>query len=113
MDLSKCFDIMWSQETMNDLYDLGVQDDRFVLVSKMNEECIVTVKTPVGVTDQFTLRNIEMQGTVPAPLKCPGQMDCLGRNFYTNEDYLYNYNGCILVAHFGFIDDTCAASRCG
>ena len=36
MDLSKCFDIMWSNETMNDLYDLGVKDDKFVMISKMN-----------------------------------------------------------------------------
>ena len=32
MDLSKCFDKMWSQETMNDLFDLGVQNDRFVFL---------------------------------------------------------------------------------
>jgi hypothetical protein len=113
MDLSKCFDIMWSKETMNDLYDLGVKDDRFVLISKMNEECRVTVKTPVGNTDEFTLTDIEMQGTVPAPLKCAGQMDALGRQCYTEENYLYNYNGSCLVPSLGFIDDTFAATRCG
>ena len=64
MDLSKCFDIMWNKETMNDLYDLGVKDDRFVLISKMNENCKVIVKTPVGNTDEFKLNDIEMQGTV-------------------------------------------------
>ena len=36
LHLSKCFDIMWSNETMNDLYDLGVKDDKFVMISKMN-----------------------------------------------------------------------------
>ena len=113
MDLLKCFDIMWSQETINDLYHISVKDDRFVLVSKMNEECIVTVKTPVGVTDQFKLNNIEMQGTVPAPLKCAGQMDSLGRKCYTEENYLYRYNGSCMVPNLGFIDDTIAASRCG
>ena len=112
-DLSKCFDIMWSKDTMNDLYDLGVKDDRFVLISKMNEECKVTVKTPVGVTDEFTLTDIEMQGTVPAPLKCAGQMDALGRRCYTEEKYLYKYNGSCLVPSLGFIDDTCAATQCG
>ena len=113
MDLSKCFDIMWRKETMNDMYDLGVTDDHFVLMHKMNEECKVTVKTPVGPTDQFTLRDIEMQGTVPAPLKCAGQMDCLGRKCYAEEDYLYNYNGCCYVPNLGMIDDTFAATRCG
>ena len=113
MDLSKCFDIMWRKETMNDLYDLGVQDDKFVLVSKMNEECKVTVKTPVGVTEEFMLSDIEMQGTVPAPLKCAGQMDSLVRKCYTEENYLYNYNGSCYVPSLGMIDDTIAATKCG
>ena len=88
MDLSKRFDIMWSKETMNDLYDLGVKDDKFLLVSKMNEECHVTQKTPVGNTYELTLTDIEMQGTVPAPLKCAFQMDALGRKCYTEENHL-------------------------
>ena len=113
MDLSKCFDAMWSQETMNDMYDLGITDDKFVLMSKLNEECKVTVKTPVGVTDEFILKNIEMQGTVPAPLKCAGQMDSLGRKCYSDEKYLYKYNGCCYVPSLGMIDDSFAASRCG
>ena len=71
MDLSKCFDAMWNKETMNDMYDLGVQDDRFTRMSKMNEECRVRVKTPVGITEKFVLHNIEMQGTVPASLRWP------------------------------------------
>ena len=63
---------------MNDLYDTGIKDDRFTLISKMNEKCNVKVKTPVGDTDRFTLKHIEMQGTVPAPLKCAVQMDTIG-----------------------------------
>ena len=27
-DLAKCFDSMWYQETMNDLWDSGIQDDK-------------------------------------------------------------------------------------
>ena len=59
---------MWTEETMNDIYDAGVTDDRFALMSLMNERCQVKVKTPVGDTDRFTLNRIEMQGTVAAPL---------------------------------------------
>ena len=94
---------------MNDRYDLGVRDDKFVLISKMNEECKVTVKT----TDEFTLNIIEMQGTLPAPLKCAGQMDALGRRCYSDEKYLYRYNGCFSVPILGMIDDTFAATQCG
>ena len=39
MDLSKCFDVMWNKETMNDMYELGVQDDKLNLMSNLNEEC--------------------------------------------------------------------------
>ena len=40
-------------------------------------------------------------------------MDALGRKCYTEEDYLYTYNGSCYVPTMGFIDDTFAASRCG
>ena len=113
MDLSKCFDIMWSQETLNGLYDNGVQDDKFVLLTRMNEKCKVSVKTPVGVTDEFVLENIEMQGTVPAPLKCVAQMDGLGKICYTKRKYLYNYNNSCFVPSLGMVDDTFMASKCG
>ena len=104
---------MGNIETLKDLYDLGVQDDKFVLVSKMNEDCKVTVKTPVGVTEEFMLSDIEMQGTVPAPLKCAGQMYSLGRKCYSEENYMYKYNGSCYVPSLGMIDDTIAATKCG
>ena len=44
MDLSKCFDSLWTEETMNDLYDLGVKDDKFALISGLNDYCRVTIK---------------------------------------------------------------------
>ena len=28
-DISKCFDAMWTEDTMNDFYDAGVPDDNF------------------------------------------------------------------------------------
>lgn len=68
-DLAACFDSMWWEETANDLWDKGVRDDKFTLISLMNEECDVSVKTPVGQTERFTLNKIEMQGTVLGPLK--------------------------------------------
>ena len=113
MDLSKCPDVMWNEETINDFFDVGVHDDKFILLSKMNKECKVCVKTPVGVTDQFILKNIEMQGTVPAPLKCAAQMDGLGWECYTEKKFLYNYKRSCFIPNLGMIDDTFLASSCG
>ena len=80
-DIAKCFDAMWYQETMNDMWDVGVQDDKFALMAKMNEKCSIAVKTPAGITDRFILKEIEMQGTVPGPIKAGVQVDTLGRAY--------------------------------
>ena len=45
----------------------------------------------MGDTDHFELNQIEMQGTVPAPLKCAVQVDTLGKYCYT-----YNTVGCVI-----------------
>ena len=59
-DLEKWFDSMWYQETMNDLWDVGVKDDKFTLISKMNKTCQIAVKTPVGISERFTMEEIEI-----------------------------------------------------
>ena len=111
-DLSKCFDTMWTEETMNDLYDAGVKNEKFTLLSLMNEKCKVKVKTPVGDTEMFDLSSIEMQGTVTAPLKCAVQIDSIGRYCYTYNTGCYEYKNACLVPPLGMIDDIAAISQC-
>ena len=111
-DIAKCFDAMWAEESMNDFYDAGVRDDQFSLISLMNQKCKVKVKTPVGDTERFELNRIEMQGTVPAPLKCAVQMDTLGRYCYTYSTGLYQYKDVCSVPALGMIDDIAGASQC-
>ena len=68
------------------------------------------MKTPVGETESFLLGNIEMQGTVTAPLKCSVQIDTLGRDCYTSGRGLYQYRGTCSVPPLGFIDDVAGVS---
>ena len=111
-DLAKCFDSMWVEETMNDLYDVGIQDENFTLISLMNEKCKVKVKTPVGETENFELARIEMQGTVPAPLKCAVQVETIGKYCYTYNTGCYIYKNACFVPPLGMIDDIAAISKC-
>ena len=104
-DLAKCFDSMWYQETMNDLWDVGVQDEKFALIAKMNEKCQIAVKTPVGITDRFELEQIEMQGTKFSNIKCSVQVDTLGKDCYTSGEGLFLYKQCVYVPPLGMIDD--------
>ena len=71
---------MWYEETANDVFKAGVTDDKFTLLSNSNKTCRVAVKTPWGsITNRITLDKLEMQGTVPAPLKASVQLDTLGK----------------------------------
>ena len=76
---------------MKDLWDAGVHDEKFAIVSKMNEKCQIAVKTPVGITDRFELEQIEMQGTKFSNIKCSVQVDTLGRECYTSSEGLFLY----------------------
>ena len=80
VDIEKCFDKMNYTETANDMYESGVQDDKFYMMAKANAKCMVAVKTPWGsLSKRVQLNKIEMQGTVPVPLKCSVQLDTLGK----------------------------------
>ena len=81
-DVVKCFDKMWLQEAINDLFESGLDNDKLVLLYKENENCTVSVKTSYGPTDEFDLENILMQGTVNAPLMCTTTMSKQGDAAY-------------------------------
>ena len=70
---------MWYEETLNDLWDVKIQDDKFALISKLDEKCQIVVKTPCRVTEMFELQRIILQGSVFGPIKCSVQMDTLGK----------------------------------
>ena len=105
-------DAMWTEETMNDYFDAGVQDDKFALTALMNDKCKVKIKTPVGDTDRIEMKRIEMQGTVPAPLKCAIQIDTLGKYCYTYNTGLYLYKDACVVPPLSMIDDIAGVADC-
>ena len=57
-----------------------MQDDKFALISKLDENCKIVVKTPCGVKDMFELKKIVLQGSVFGPIKCSVPMDTLGKD---------------------------------
>ena len=114
MDIAKCFDKMWYEETANDVFKAGVTDDKFTLLSNSNKTCRVAVKTPWGsITNRITLDKLEMQGTVPAPLKASVQLDTLGKECIEAGDGLFKYKGCVNITPLIMIDDVLAISSCG
>ena len=114
MDIAKCFDKMWYEETSNDIFRAGVTDDQFVLLANSNLKSQVAVKTPWGlITERISLEKLEMQGTVNAPLKASVQLDTLGKECIENSDGLFKYKQCINITPLIMIDDVLAISNCG
>ena len=105
-DLALCFDSMWWEETCNDIWDKNIKDDRFALIAQLNKESVVAVKTPVGHTDRFVLKQVEMQGTVLSPLKCSAQLDTAGLEAYEKEEdeTFFRYKGLIRIPPIEMID---------
>ena len=112
-NISQAFDSSWFKDTMSDLWEAKVSDDKFALIHKMNEECVVKVKTPVGDTDSFVLNEVEMQGTVLAPLKCSLTLDSIGRYSYRYQKGLYIYKNSVQVPPLWMIDDCLKFAKCG
>ena len=113
VDVKKCFDKMSYKETANDLFNAGVRNDHFVLMANSNKKCKVAIRTPWGsLTDRVELTEIEMQGTVPAPLKCSIQIDTLGKECVELGEGLYSYKECVNIPPLAMIDDILAVSEC-
>ena len=113
IDITKCFDEMWFAETHNDLFDVKVKDDKFALIAKLDEKADVVVKTPCGNTDQFTLENIVMQGSVFGPIKCTIQIDTLGRDCQQYNQGCFKYKNVLSITPLSLIDDCIGFSKCG
>ena len=112
-DIESCFDSQWYQETMNDMWDVGLKDNCFALMAKLNETVDVIVKTAVGDSDKFTLHQIEQQGTCNGPIKCSVQIDSIGRKAYKDKKKLFLYKESVLVPPMSMIDDLISFSKCG
>ena len=113
-DVAKCFDKLEFTNTSNDLFNSGVQDDKFVVIANSNQQCNVSVKTPWGTNTKRTILNrIEMQGTVLAGLKCSVSIDSIGKESLENtHDILYKYKNCTSIPPLSLIDDIIAVGNC-
>ena len=113
MDYRQCFDSMWMEESMNDLWEAGIVDDKLSLIYEMNKEVKVKVKTPVGLSESETVHNVVMQGETFGPLCCSVQVDTFGKECLDEKKLLYTYKGEVGVPPLAMVDDLVCISECG
>ena len=112
-DYKECFDSLWLEECMNDMYKGGVQDDKFPLLYNMNKHVNVAVRTPVGKSNRGDITNAIIQGDVIGPMFCGKQVDEIGKECLENNKYNYKYKGEVNIPPLIMIDDLITVSECG
>ena len=111
-DIEKCFDALWTQDCINDVFDAGFNNDKLPLsfLESKNAQC--AVKVGDGLSDRVNIKNIIMQGTVWASLLCTTSMDKLGQIVYNNKDLLYKNKGKVETQCLGMVDDVLSIQKC-
>jgi hypothetical protein len=112
-DVEKCFDALWVEECINDLYDAGLRNNNLNVLYLMNQNAQVAIKTPSGMTKRQNISNVVMQGTVWGSLFCTTTMDKLGKLKYKNEEMLFKYKGEVGVPALEMVDDIVDIQKCG
>ena len=112
-DYKQCFDSLWLEECMNDMFRGGIQDDRFTLLYNINTYVNLAVKTPVGKTGRRVITNAIIQGDVFGPMLCGKQIDEIGKECLEAEKYTYKYKGEVDIPPLIMLDDLVSISECG
>ena len=112
-DYRQCFDSLWLEECLNDLYDSGLKNDKLALLFNINRNVEVVVKTPAGKTDRGNIQNVITQGDVFGPLLCSNQVDTFGKECIEEHKYTYIYKGEVEIPPLSMVDDLLCISECG
>ena len=112
-DYKQCFDSLWLQECLSDLYSSGVNDDKLALLYNINTHVKVAVKTPVGKTHRESIFNVITQGDVFGPILCSNQVDTFGKECLEEGRYTYAYKGEVDIPPLGMVDDLVCIAECG
>ena len=111
-DFKQMFDSMDLEKALSDLYDVGVNDESLALLYKANHEIHMSVKTPSGLTERQTVKDIVLQGDTFGSIMASVQVDSIGKEVMdSNLGYLYKNQ--LPVGLLGLVDDLIGVTEAG
>ena len=110
VDIKQCFDSLWLDECINDLYTSGVTSRNLNLLYQGNNATDMCVETKFGKSERAKLQNIVMQGSVSGGTFCSNQLSKLCNKAYKEGD-VYMYGG-IPIPPLAMVDDIANISIC-
>ena len=111
-DVEKCVDSLWLEECVNDLYDIGFQNEKLAILHLENQIADIAIKSSNGITNRASIQNIVMQGTVWGSLFCTTTMDKIGQMMYENKHLLYKYKNQVEIPSLGMVDNIMSIQKC-
>ena len=81
-DIKQCFDSIWLQDAINDLYLSGVCSRNLNLLYQGNKSTDMCVETRAGQSSRVTLNSVVMQGSVSGGTICSNQISKLCSKTY-------------------------------
>ena len=111
-DVEKCFDSLWAQECINTLYEIGLKNDKLVLLYEESKSAKIAIKTATGITERKSIYNVIMQGSVFGTLICTCVMDKLAKLFYNDPNLLYKYKNDVDIPVLEMVDDVISVNKC-
>ena len=101
-DAVKCFDNLWLDDGIKDLWKCGMSVRDCISIRNMNRKAVAIVETPVGVTKEIVVEDIVRQGTVSGPAICGASMDQVNTIGYKVATH---YGPNIEINILAFVDD--------
>lgn len=102
IDLEKCFDHLWLEDSVLELWKSGMALEDLKIILEMNRHSKIVIDTPVGVTEEIMIDNSVKQGTIYGPIMC-GKTTSQINN--TGENCSYHYGPRIEIKSPVYVDD--------
>jgi hypothetical protein len=108
------FDGMDASEACGDMFEYGVNDDHLKLIHEANNEVVINVKTPQGLSNEYTLTNKVMQGDTWAPALASAQVDAFGKEMLEEQpSFMFRFLGEVAIPLLGQVDDLIGVAEAG
>ena len=112
-DYKQCFDSLWLEECLNDMYSGGLKDDKLNLLYSANQLVNIAIRTPVGKTEVGSIEKVVIQGDVFGPMLCSKQVDSFGKECLEEQKHTYLYKGEVEIPPLSMVDDVVCIAECG
>ena len=109
--MANCLDKVWTEDTINVLYDLGVKNENLCLLYEGTKKSFVSINSPSGQTARFEVNNLVAQGSTWGPLMTSSSIDTIGKDAQESGENTYLYKKIAKIPPLSFVDDVAAITN--